>query len=132
MVKSSEDVSSKKILVAIIDDHVQTATQISQILEFNGFKTFQAYNIEDAVEKIKSENPDLAVIEVMLGGKVSGIGLAKMFPKLKVIFLTGSELKKSDLKGVKGLVAVVKKPVAADEVLQNIRKEFGLKVPKEF
>lgn len=115
----------KKILVAIVDDHVQTATQLSQSLEFNGFRTFQAYNVKEAIEKIKSENPDIAIIEVMLGGEINGIGLAKMFPELKVVLLTGSELKKSDLKGLKSLVGVVKKPVASDEVLSIIRKEFG-------
>jgi DNA-binding response OmpR family regulator len=132
MVKKEEKNISKKILVAIVDDHVQTAVQISQILEFNGFRTFQAYNIEEAIKKIKSENPDLAVIEVMLNGEVSGIGLAKLFPKLKVIFLTGFELKQSDLRGVKNLVGIVKKPVSTEDVLNLARKEFGIKVPKKF
>lgn len=123
---------SRKILVAIVDDHVQTATAISQTLEFNGFKTFQAYNVEEAIEKIKSEDPDLAIIEVMLGGEVSGLGLARMFPKLKVLFLTGSDIKKSELKGIKNSIGFVKKPIATDEVLGLVRKEFKIKAPKAY
>ncbi|VVB80283.1 Response regulator receiver domain protein [uncultured archaeon] len=119
-------VGSKKVLVAIVDDHVQTAVAISQILEFNGFRTFQAYNIEEAIQKIKSENPDLAIIEFMLDGE-SGVDLAKKFPKLKVIFLTGSELTESDLKGVRKLVGIVKKPISNDEILELVRKEFEIK-----
>lgn len=117
----------KKILIGIIDDHVQTAVSISQVLENNGFETFQAYNSKEAVDKIKSQEPDLVITDIRLEGEVTGIDIAKMFPKQKFLLITGFDFGKDELKNVNNFIGILRKPVDIDQLLDIIRKEFKIK-----
>ena len=82
----------KKVL--IVDDDVNTVRFLSVALEENGYEAIGAYDGEEGLNKIKSENPDLVVLDVMMPKK-TGFGLFKLlrrdekFKSLPVIMLTG-------------------------------------------
>jgi DNA-binding response OmpR family regulator len=54
----------KKVLV--IDDDVNTVKFLSAALEQNGYETHGAHDGRAGLEKIKSEKPDIIVLDVMM------------------------------------------------------------------
>lgn len=120
----------KKILVGIVDDHIQTAVSISQVLENNGFETFQVYNSKDAIEKIRSQKPGLVITDIRLEGEVSGIDIAKLFPKQKFLLITGFDFGKGELTNVKNLIGILRKPLDINQLIDILRKEFKIKKSK--
>lgn len=82
----------KKVL--IVDDDVNTVRFLSVALEENGYEALGAYDGDEGLKKIRSENPDLVVLDVMMPKK-TGFGLFKLlrrddkFKSLPVIMLTG-------------------------------------------
>jgi phosphate regulon transcriptional regulator PhoB len=81
----------KKILV--VDDEKDIVDLIAYNLEKEGFATMRAYDGEDALEMVKSQKPDLVVLDLMLPG-IRGLEVCKFIRRnqeteaLPVIMLT--------------------------------------------
>lgn len=111
-------------LIGVVDNHVQTAVEISQSLEFVGFQTFQSYNFKDAVLDITSKKPFLVLTDVRLDYGEEGYTLMEKFPQQKFVFVSMIEPPKSREK--KNVVGYLKKPVAGDEVVAMVKKILHL------
>lgn len=67
--------SSVKILV--VEDEVVIADNICLILEDLGYEVLEpAINYEEAIETIEAEKPDMAILDIQLGGRKDGVDLA--------------------------------------------------------
>ncbi len=83
---------SKKIL--IVDDDPDIVLFLSTLLQDNGFSTIDAPNGQIGLEKVKSENPDLVLLDLMMPQK-SGISMLEDLKKdnnlkmIPVIMVTG-------------------------------------------
>ena len=115
-----------KIKIGVIDDHVQTAISLSQLLEFNGFKTFQAYNLKDAIEKTKQEKPDLLILDIQLGYDEEGYEIAKELSNQKILFIASFDYDSKKIKKFRNVIGTLKKPVDNNELLKAVRKEFKI------
>jgi two-component system response regulator VicR len=113
--------------IAVIDDHVQTAIGIANALDFEGFKTFQGYSFDDAINIANKENPDLFIVDVMMNGK-NGYDVAKALPKVKVILMTAYESNASLIKKLKNVQALVQKPIENLELIKLVRKILNIPV----
>ncbi|MBU0755348.1 MAG: response regulator, partial [Planctomycetes bacterium] len=82
---------AKKVLV--VDDEESIVRFLSVALEENGYEPVGANNGKEGLEKIKSENPDLVILDVMMPKK-TGFSLFKQlrrsdeYKDLPVIMLT--------------------------------------------
>ena len=114
------------IKIGIVDDHIQTAISISQLLEFKGFKTFQAYNVKDAITRAKKEKPDLLIVDIRLGEDEEGYDIAKELSKQKILFISGYNLDANRIKKFKNAIGYLVKPIDIKILLDAIRKEFKL------
>ena len=65
---------AKKILV--VDDEKPISDIIKFNLEKEGYEVVVAYDGEEALEKVESEQPDLIVLDLMLP-KIDGLEVAK-------------------------------------------------------
>lgn len=119
---------AEKPLIGIVDDHPQTAISISEMLEYNGFKTWQAYSGEKALEMCEEQKPALMILDIKMG-KMNGFEVAEKLPKQKIIFMTGFDIEKSKADEFKNVVGLIRKPVDIDELLKKVRKI--LKVSKK-
>jgi len=83
---------TKKVL--IIDDDENTVKFLSVVLEENGYETHHAFDGKEGFEKIKTDTPDMVVLDVMMPKK-SGFTLFNQLRKeeaykdLPVLMLTG-------------------------------------------
>ncbi len=55
---------TKKVL--IVDDDIDVITVVETILTHEGYEVISANNKKEGMEKIRSEKPDLAILDVMM------------------------------------------------------------------
>lgn len=96
--------SDQKIL--IVDDEPYNVDYLEQELEDLGYKTISAINGQDALEKIKTESPDLVLLDIMMPVMDGFAVLAQMkadstLRDIPVIIISAMNDLESVVKGVK-------------------------------
>jgi len=124
--KTSKPKAEKKKapLIAICDDHIQTAISISQILEHEGYRTVQAYSAVDAIAICEKQKPDFLILDIRLDG-FSGYDVAQRLPKQKLVFITGFDINETRVKEFKNAVGVMAKPIDMEELIKVVKREVG-------
>jgi CheY-like chemotaxis protein len=81
-----------KILIIDDDKDFQQITRI--VLQENGFEVASAYSPEEGLKMVKSENPDLVILDVLMPSNFEGFDVARKIRedlklrKLPIILLT--------------------------------------------
>ena len=77
--------------VLIIDDEVETCSNMKEMLRSEGYHVNYATSAKEAFEKIEQDGSDLLLVDIKLEGRISGIDIIKSFrekekrPKIIVI-----------------------------------------------
>ena len=116
----------KKILV--VDDESDLVAMISIRLEASGYKVVAAYDGQEALEKVRQENPDLIVLDIMIP-KLDGYKVCRMLKfdekyKHIPIILFSARAQESDKKlGERvGANAYITKPFEPKVLLDKIKE----------
>jgi len=116
--------AKKKILV--VEDEADVASVLAMLLETQGYETILAKDGPAALEKARSEKPDLILLDVMLP-KMDGFKVARMlkfdenFRHIPIIMLTAKIQEKDRRTGIEtGADAYVTKPFDNSVLLQRI------------
>jgi DNA-binding response OmpR family regulator len=116
----------KKILV--VDDESDLVAMISIRLEASGYKVVAAYDGQEALEKVRQENPDLIVLDIMIP-KLDGYKVCRMLKfdekyKHIPIILFSARAQESDKKlGEQvGANAYITKPFEPKVLLDKIKE----------
>jgi two-component system phosphate regulon response regulator PhoB len=129
---------SKKVLV--VDDDPDVRLFSVTVLEENGYIPLEAEDGESGLEMIKSEKPDLIILDVLMP-RQSGVRLyrelktSKKLKDIKIIILSGIA-KKTFLRSQKALTEFggaeipepeiyLEKPVEPEELADVIKKVLG-------
>ncbi|MGQ9910499.1 MAG: response regulator transcription factor [Candidatus Flexifilum sp.] len=113
--------------VLIVEDQQSLANQLAEKLRSEGFTVMTAADGEDGLEKVRTEHPDLIVLDIMLP-KLDGLSLCRIIRRdaatahIPIIMLTarGSEVDK--IVGLEsGADDYVVKPLALGEFLARVR-----------
>lgn len=65
----------KKIL--IVEDEALTSMELETCVQSWGYQPLTAFSGEEAISMALNENPDLILMDIMLGGKINGISAAE-------------------------------------------------------
>jgi CheY-like chemotaxis protein len=121
----------KKIL--LVDDDPDLVSAFEAILYSRGYHVITANTKREGIEKITREQPDLAILDVMMEEDHDGFVMArevkKQYPDLPIIMLTGI----SEVTGVNFRAAAsdpdwlpadefLEKPVQPDELIDCIEQ----------
>ena len=114
----------------MVDDEKDFVLTLAERLELRGFIPSVVFDAERALERVREEDFDLVLLDLMLPG-MSGLAVLRlireMAPDLPVVLLTGSSSSKDGVEGVKlGARAYINKPVILQELLSlfaEIEKE---------
>jgi len=83
-----------KVRILVVEDEVIIADNICDTLERLGYEALEpALNYTEALENIENEMPDIAILDIQLSGKKTGIDIAKKIHKeynFPFIFLTSN------------------------------------------
>jgi two-component system OmpR family response regulator len=133
MVPVKNENPEAKLLV--VDDEPNILELLATSLRFAGFEVVTAANGRDALAKAESENPDLAVLDVMLPD-MDGFSVTRKlraagrhFP---ILFLTAKDETEDKVTGLTvGGDDYVTKPFSLDEVVARIRAVLRRTQPAE-
>jgi DNA-binding NtrC family response regulator len=124
----------KDIKVLVVDDEVAFANTLAQRLKMRDLKVGTAYNGEQALTKLKSEEPDVIVLDLKMPG-MHGMEvlqeIKKAYPDIQVIVLTGHGTDKDEEEAKKlGGFDFLKKPADIEHLEHKIRQAFQVKLEK--
>ncbi|HEX2907252.1 MAG TPA: response regulator transcription factor [Phototrophicaceae bacterium] len=115
----------KKVLV--IEDEITLANNLADKLRDEGFAVVTSGDGEDGLEKVRSEHPDLIVLDIMLPG-LDGLSLCRIVRRdattthIPIIMLTARGTEVDKIVGLEsGADDYVVKPFALGEFLARVR-----------
>jgi DNA-binding response OmpR family regulator len=113
--------------VLIIEDELTLANNLADKLRSEGFSVTTAPDGEDGLDKVRTERPDLIVLDIMLPG-LDGLSLCRMVRRdtatshIPIIMLTARGTEVDKIVGLEsGADDYVVKPVALGEFLARVR-----------
>jgi len=113
--------------VLIIEDELTLANNLADKLRGEGFAVLTAPDGEDGLDKVRSERPDLIVLDIMLPG-LDGLSLCRIVRRdtatshIPIIMLTARGTEVDKIVGLEsGADDYVVKPVTLGEFLARVR-----------
>ena len=83
-----------KVKILVVEDEIIIADNICDALEELGYEVLEpAISYTEAIERIEKEKPDIAILDIQLSGKKTGIDIAKKIREsyhFPFIFLTSN------------------------------------------
>lgn len=125
MKKENKSCSNQSILV--VDDEVDIRDSIRLVLEDEGYKVITAVDGEDCLRKLKSNSPDLILLDILMPGLTTKEiieGIKKINSKLKIVFLTVVRLAEQTKRDiiVKNMKDYIEKPFNNKDLLKRVKK----------
>ncbi|MBA4251823.1 MAG: response regulator [Chlorobiaceae bacterium] len=125
----------KKILV--VDDNLENVFLLQNRLEKDGFDVITAYDGRVGLEKIRSEKPDLVLLDIMMP-ELSGLDVCKevandhSISDIPIILLSAKVTAEETEEGLKaGAIDYIKKPFNKIELLARINSAIKFREAKQ-
>lgn len=114
--------------ILIVDDQLGIRLLLKEILQKEGYSTFQAANGYQAIEITKKENPDLVLLDMRLP-EMNGIEilqeLKKISPDIRVIIMTAyGEQELIDTAKNIGILDYITKPFEIEEIRRIVKEKI--------
>jgi DNA-binding NtrC family response regulator len=124
-----------KVRVLLVDDEEQFVETLAMRLEARDFAVATAFSGDQALDYLKANEADVAVLDVLMPG-LSGIDTLGMMKKIRplteVIMLTGHATVETAIEGMKlGAFDYLMKPTEIDELVAKITKAQRRKAEQE-
>jgi DNA-binding response OmpR family regulator len=127
--------NASKILV--VDDNVDNVELLTKRLKASGYRTCEAYDGEQALEKIEEEEPDLVILDLMLP-KLDGFEVCRRLKSderkrfIPVIMLTAKREVPDKIRGLDtGADDYVTKPFNPRELMARVKRLLALRSSHE-
>jgi CheY-like chemotaxis protein len=121
--------------ILIVDDDADFASAIRAILESENYTVIMASDAVEGMEKIRTEKPDLAILDVMMTTWQDGFEMSRElknnpeFKNMPILMLTGAKDKTGiDFKSTAGdpdwlpVDGFLDKPVEPEQLLSKIKE----------
>ena len=113
--------------IILVDDEENFRNRLARAFIKRGYTVFQAANVDEALNKIKENSPDWALVDLKMPGK-SGLDLIReareYLPFLKIVVLTGYGSIATATEAVKlGAHYYLPKPVDVEDILKAFAKD---------
>jgi DNA-binding NtrC family response regulator len=122
----------KDIKVLLVDDEMDFADTLAQRLKMRNLKVGTAYDGEEALTRLKEDEPDVVVLDLRMPGMHGMEVLQEMrkgYPDIQVIVLTGHGTDKDEEEAKRlGGFGFLNKPVDIDILEQKIKAAFNEKM----
>lgn len=122
---------SPKAKILIVDDEPYNVDYLQQELEDLDYQIITAFNGQEALDKIKSQQPDLILLDLMMPVLDGFAVLARVkeddaLRLIPVIIVSAANDSKSVVKGIKhGADDYVTKPIDAEHLKKKLKEFLG-------
>lgn len=125
--------ATMKTSILIVDDETLFRERLGRAFEKREYVVFLAANYEEAMQIIRREKPEMAVVDMRMPGK-SGLELIKNglaeHPALQVVVLTGYGSIATATEAVRlGAISYLPKPADVDDILSAFTHSTELDIP---
>ncbi len=118
--------------ILVVDDNIMVRESYTELLRHRGYEVVQAGDGEQALDMLRGEIVDLAIVDVMMpvmGGLELRQRLREMEPVIATILVTGQpdrleDLMEDDCEFQAGQVSVLYKPVHPVKLLAEVDKRL--------
>jgi len=114
--------------IMVVDDEQDVRDTVKEVLEQNGFNVILAVNGDDCLEKLKTEKPDLILMDIMMPGTPVKDVIPQISKEIKISYLSvvrTTEAEKEDLLKVGNIVDFIQKPFDIDNLVGRVKKLVG-------
>lgn len=123
-------IEKAKPKVLIVEDETALLYALQAELSYGGYKTITALDGEEAVEKLKSEKPEVVILDLILPGEIDGFQVLEKMKKnprtkdIPVIIISNLGDRESIEKGMKmgATDYLVKTEHTLEGILKKIKK----------
>jgi two-component system, response regulator, stage 0 sporulation protein F len=127
-IKRREIKMTKKIL--IVDDQFGIRILLKEVLQKEGYTTFQASNGQKAIDIVKNEKPDLVLLDMKIPG-MDGIEiltkLKEINQNIQVIIMTAYEELDMIQEAIQlGALTHVAKPFDIEDLVKEVKKFLSM------
>jgi len=122
---------SQKAKILIVDDEPFNVDVLQQELEELNYQIITAANGQEALDKIRSQQPDLILLDLMMPvldgfAVLSQIKADNDLRDIPVIIVSAADDSKSIVKGIKhGADDYITKPIDADHLKKKVKEHLG-------
>jgi CheY-like chemotaxis protein len=122
---------SQKAKVLIVDDEPFNVDVLQQELEELNYQIITAFNGQEALDKIKNQQPDLILLDLMMPvldgfAVLSEIKADNALRDIPVIIVSAADDSKTIVKGIKqGADDYITKPVDATHLVRKVKEYLG-------
>lgn len=110
--------------ILVVDDEKPIVEILQYNLEKEGYRVLTAFDGDEALQMVDSENPDLILLDIMLPGK-DGFTVCRLIRAdrdIPIIMLTAKEMEVDKVLGLElGADDYVTKPFSAREVIARVK-----------
>lgn len=116
--------------ILVVDDQLINVQLLKRKLERHNLAVISAYSGQEALDAVKSEKPDLILLDVMMP-EMDGIEVCKRLQSrdetrsIPIIFITARNTKEGKIEGLAvGAVDYITKPIDLDETLARVQTQL--------
>ncbi|XDE61958.1 diguanylate cyclase [Arthrospira platensis BEA 1257B] len=127
----------ENFLILIVDDVSKNLQVVGAMLDDVGYATTFATSGKQAIERVKTANPDLILLDLMMP-EINGLQVCEhlkadpLYAEIPIIFLTVSNESEHLLQAFsQGAVDYVTKPYKAPELLARVKTHLELKYTRD-
>ena len=118
----------EKMRMMLVDDEERFLSTTQKLLARKGYDVVTAASGAEALEKIRSQNIHVVILDVKMPGMDGNATLKEIkrqFPLIEVIMLTGHATMESAIDGLKsGAIDYLMKPTDIDEIILKAEEAF--------
>jgi len=111
--------------ILVVDDEEELRKSLAEILELEGLKVSQAQNGYIAIEKARTNQYDIALIDIRMPG-INGLEtlnqVRSLQPNIKAIMMTGHPMEHAKNNLRKGIYGILYKPFSITILLTMIQQ----------
>ncbi|MBP1630865.1 MAG: response regulator receiver sensor signal transduction histidine kinase [Bacteroidetes bacterium] len=127
-----EAINNSEYKILVVDDVQSNIILLKAILGKEGYQILEANNGYECIEKLKTDNPDIILLDIMMP-EINGLETleiirnAEVYPDIPIIFLSALDDKKDVVKGFKsGANDYVTKPFNNNELVVRVNHQISL------
>jgi DNA-binding NtrC family response regulator len=125
---------NKDIKVLLVDDEEAFVNTLAQRLKMRELNVNTVYDWEQALAKVKSEEPDVMVLDLKMPG-LHGMDvlkeIRKAYPNMQVIILTGHGTEKDEEEARRlGGFDFLRKPADIETLVGKIKEAYSEKIER--
>jgi DNA-binding NtrC family response regulator len=125
---------NKDIKVLLVDDEEDFVNTLAQRLKMRELNVTTVYNGERALAKVKSEEPDVMVLDLKMPG-LQGMDvlkeIRKAYPNIQVIILTGYGTRRDEEQSRRlGGFDFLTKPIDIETLMERIGEAYAEKIAR--